>query len=81
MILFLATSVDVERVFSKGRILLLHLHNRMSPQTTHALMFLNAWSLHRYIKDQDIVAVLKGDEMEGDDDVEFEEGWDDIGKL
>ena len=39
-----ATSVDVERVFSKGRILLSHVRNRLSVQSTWALMCLGAWS-------------------------------------
>ena len=37
------TSVDVERVFSRGRILLSHLRNCMSAETTCLLMCLNAW--------------------------------------
>ncbi|KIK17898.1 hypothetical protein PISMIDRAFT_80385, partial [Pisolithus microcarpus 441] len=35
-----ATSIDVERLFSKGRVFLPYLRNRMSSQTTHALMCL-----------------------------------------
>lgn len=45
LIYFSATSVDVERIFSRGRILLSHLRNRLSPQTTRSLMCLQAWSL------------------------------------
>ncbi|KAJ7933627.1 hypothetical protein B0H13DRAFT_1592206, partial [Mycena leptocephala] len=35
-----ATSVDVERVFSRGRLLLSHVWNRLSAQSTRALMCL-----------------------------------------
>ena len=52
-----ATSVDVERVFSHGRILLSHLRNWLSPQTTCSLMCLQAWSLLSYVKDKDLMMV------------------------
>ncbi|GLB45148.1 putative hAT family C-terminal dimerisation region [Lyophyllum shimeji] len=67
-----ATSTDVERVFSRGRILLSHTRNRLSPQTTRALMCLGGWSLLGLVKDSDVkaAAVLPDieDEQEGPDD-------------
>jgi len=33
--LFLATSVDVERAFNRGRLLLFHVRSRLSVQSTH----------------------------------------------
>ncbi|KAF5325375.1 hypothetical protein D9619_009657 [Psilocybe cf. subviscida] len=54
-----ATSVDVERVFSQGRILLSHLRSCLSVQLTRALMCLGEWSKHGYVKDNDILSVLK----------------------
>jgi len=74
----LATSVDVERVFSRGRILLSHLLNRLSAQTTRSLMCLQAWSLLGYVKNKDVLAVTRLPETEGDDDEDLEDGWDDI---
>ncbi|KIL55791.1 hypothetical protein M378DRAFT_54282, partial [Amanita muscaria Koide BX008] len=49
-----ATSVNVERIFSKGRILLSHLRSHLSVQSTRALMCVGAWSLLGYVKDKDI---------------------------
>jgi hAT family C-terminal dimerisation region len=54
-----ATSVDVERVFSKGRLVLSHVRNRLSAQSTRALMCLGAWSRMGLVKDRDIMAVVR----------------------
>ncbi|KIM36395.1 hypothetical protein M413DRAFT_42588, partial [Hebeloma cylindrosporum] len=54
---FIATSVDIERVFSQGRILLSHLRNRLSVQSTRALMCVGIWSCLGYVKDSDLKAV------------------------
>ena len=56
---FLATSTDVERVFSQGRIVLSHLRSRLSVQSTRALMCLGVWSRMGYVKDSDIKAVVR----------------------
>ncbi|TFK82775.1 hATC-domain-containing protein, partial [Polyporus arcularius HHB13444] len=74
-----ATSVNVERTFSRGRLLLLYVRNRLSAQTTRALMCLGNWSALDLIKDDDALAVAQLEEVEGDaSDYEMEEGWDDI---
>ena len=63
-----ATSVDTERVFSQGRILLSHVRNRLSAQSTQALMCVGNWSLLGYIKDSDIQAVTTlPEQVEGQD--------------
>ena len=36
--------MDVERVFSKGRLCLSHVRNRLSAQTTRALLCVGEWS-------------------------------------
>ena len=74
---FIATSVDVERVFSQGRILLSHLKSRLSIQSTRALMCLGEWSRMGYVKDIDIKSVVMqpevpAEEKEGD----LIDGWD-----
>ena len=74
---FTATSVDVERVFSCSRILLSHVRNRLSAQTTRALMCLGTWSLMGYIKDNDIKAVTVIPEVEGEEE-ELADSWDAI---
>lgn len=53
----IATSVDVERVFSQGRIVLSHLRSRLSVQSTRALMCLGAWSALGYVDNSDLRAV------------------------
>jgi len=73
-----ATSTDVECVFSQGRLVLSHIRNRLSVQSTHALLCLGNWSLLGYIKDKDITAVTVLPEVLGDKDEELEAGWDSL---
>ena len=49
-----ATLIDVERLFSKGRLILSHIHNRMSAGTTCELLCLNNWSTQGLIKMADL---------------------------
>ena len=76
----LATSVDVERVFSQGRLLLSHIRSRLSVQSTCALMCLGVWSILGFITDSDVrtaVAILP--ELTGDDhEEELDINWDRI---
>ena len=73
----IATSVDVEWVFSQGRIVLSHLRNRLSVQSTHALMCLGTWSLLGYVRDSDVKAVVILPELPANakEDV-LAAGWD-----
>src|SRR5277367_3162115 len=52
----LATSVDVKHTFSQGRLLLSHIRNRLSVQSTRALLCLGMWSEIGYVKDKDVKA-------------------------
>jgi hypothetical protein len=70
----IATSVDVERVFSRSRLLLSHIRNRLSAQTTRSLLCLGYWSRLGLIQDKDVTAVAKLPEIPGDDDVELDDG-------
>jgi hypothetical protein len=73
----LATSVDVERVFSQGRIVLSHIRNRLSFQSTRALMCVGIWSRLGYVKDNDIRAVVVRPEVPADSKEEdLAVGWD-----
>jgi hypothetical protein len=65
---FLATSVDVERVFSQGRLLLSHVRSRLSVQSTRALMCLGVWSLLGFVKDKDILQAAVLPEVDGAED-------------
>ena len=74
-----ATSVDVERVFSRGRLLLSHTRSRLSAQTTRCLLCLGSWSPIGLIKDTDIRASATLPELDGEEpDVEMPVGWDNI---
>jgi hypothetical protein len=75
---FIASTVDVERTFSQGRIVLSHIHNRLSPQSTRALMCVGAWSWLGLVKNKDILDVL-GDKVK--EDKELPVGWDTINPL
>ena len=73
----------VERVFSRGRLVLPHVRNRLSAQSTRALLCLGDWSLLGLVKNSDVELVAKMADVDGDseEDVEMEDGWDFIGEL
>lgn len=74
-----ATSVDVERVFSRGHLLLSHVRNRLSAQTTRALLCLGQWSSLDLVKREDLEATAKIPEVEeGGDDYEMDEGFESL---
>jgi hypothetical protein len=76
-LLYLATSVDVEHVFSKGRLVLSHVRNRLSAQTTRALLCLGAWSLLGYVLRNDVLSVTcLPDLEEGEEEEMLGENWD-----
>lgn len=74
---FLATSVNVERIFSKGCILLSHLRSWLSVQSTHVLMYLGEWSSMGFVKDSDIIAAAALSEVDGEEE-ELGQDWDAI---
>ena len=63
----LATSVDVERTFSQGRLVLSHVRSRLSVQSTRALLCLGGWSEMGYVSDKDILAVAILPEVIGEE--------------
>ena len=69
-----ATSTDVERVFSQGRLLLSHVQNSLSSQSTQALMCLGSWSKLGFVKDKDIRAITILAEVEGNEE-QLQDGW------
>nr|VWP01875.1 Non-specific serine/threonine protein kinase (EC [Ganoderma boninense] len=77
-----ATSVDVERVFSRGRLLLSHICNRLSAQSTRAILCLGSWAQAGFVKPADERKVTQLEEIDNGDeeasDYEMEEGWDAI---
>jgi hypothetical protein len=76
LIPLVATTVEVERTFSQGRLVLPHIRNRLSSQSTRALMCVGNWSRLGLVKGNDILPVL-GNELIGEED-ELPAGWDDI---
>ena len=74
--IFIATSVDVKRVFSKGHILLSHICNRMLVQSTCALICVGAWSRRGYIEDSDVNTVASQCDLEpGEAEPELQADW------
>ena len=60
-----ATSVDVERLFSRGRLILSHMRSQLSVVSTRALLCLGSWSLRGLVRDEDVKAVALLDEIQG----------------
>ena len=59
--------------------MLSHVHNRLSVQSTQALLCVGVWSLMGYVKDKDIRAVTVLPEVDSnDEDPELAYDWDAI---
>lgn len=67
----------MERVFSKGRLVLSHVRNGLSVQSTRALMCLGAWSKMGLVKDKDVMEAARLPDVKGSE-AELDSGWDDI---
>ncbi len=52
-------AVDVERSFSRGQILISHLHNRLCPASIRALMCLGDWCRLQLVSDAELAAALR----------------------
>ena len=78
---FQATSVDVERLFSRGRILLSHVQNRMSVQTTRAILCVGIWSKMGLVKNSDLQAVCSLEDIEEEPKSDVEEDEDIITEM
>lgn len=66
----------VERVFSQGRVILPYVRNRLSVQSTRALLCIGDWSVRGLVKDKDVKAAAKLPDV--DEELELEDGWDKI---
>ncbi|KAG2109988.1 uncharacterized protein F5147DRAFT_772829 [Suillus discolor] len=73
-----ATSVDVERLFSRGRLLLSHVQSRLSTESTRALLCLGFWSKLNLVKSEDVVNVSMLPDLKAEEEVGLEDGWDHI---
>jgi len=71
--------VDVERVFSRGRLMLLHVRSHLSVQSMRALMCLGYWSVLGMVKDSDIKAVtILAEVPASDKEDDLAHDWDAI---
>jgi hypothetical protein len=80
LIHLLATSIDVERVFSQGRLLLSHVRSRLSVHSTRALLCLGIWSVLGLVRNSDVKSCLGPDEV-GEEEDDLAEDWDSISKV
>jgi len=71
------TSIDVERVFSQGRLLLPYVWNHLSLESTHALLCLGDWSCRGLVKDSNIKAAAILPDVNGQEPP-LGNDWDDI---
>jgi hypothetical protein len=70
-----ATSTEVERLFSRGRLLLPYVRNRLSAHSTRALLCLGYWSKAGFI-DKKAVLVITGEKPDLDaQDLEDADGY------
>jgi hypothetical protein len=72
----LVTTVDIERIFSHGRLLLPHVRNHLGVQSTHASLCVAQWSSLGLVKDGDIKMSVGTDDIVKED--ELPEDWDAI---
>ena len=61
-----------------GWLVLSHVRSRLSAQSTQALVCLGSWSLGGLVVDSDVLAVGSLADVEGDEEQELGESWDDI---
>jgi len=75
MTIIAATSVDVERTFSQGRLVLSHVRSRLSVQSTRALLCLAGWSKMGLVNDDDVKSAAALPEVDGEEE-ELSLDWD-----
>ncbi|KAJ2927840.1 hypothetical protein H1R20_g9248, partial [Candolleomyces eurysporus] len=68
-----ATSVAVEHVFSKGQLIISHIRNRLSGQSTRALLCLGAWTKQNLVKSLDLIEVLRLPDVEDGEEVSVDD--------
>ena len=79
LFIFLATSVDVECIFSQGHIVLSHLQSRLFVQSTRVLLCLGEWSCLGYVNNGDINDVVAQPEVLcNQKEDQLTKGWDNI---
>jgi hypothetical protein len=75
MSFFSASSFTVEQVISKGRLLISHVRNRLSAQSTRALLCLGYWSKMGFIKSDDLKAAASLPDANNDEEWSDDDDW------
>jgi hypothetical protein len=70
------SSVGVKHAFSQGHLLLPHMHNCLSSESTCAFLCLGDWSAQGLVKDCDIKTVVVLPDILGEQEPEFQQGWE-----
>ena len=70
-----ATSVDVKRVFSGGRLVLPHVQSKLSVQSTRALLCVGSCSLLKLVKDEDVLSAAQLADIKEDNEY-LPLGWE-----
>ena len=70
-----ATLVDVERTFSQGRLILLHVRSCLSVQSMRVLLCLGGWSKMGLVEDDDVKSAARLPEVDREEE-ELAIGWD-----
>jgi hypothetical protein len=68
----------VERIFSKGWIILSHIRKCLSAQSIRALMCVGEWSKLGYVRDKDVLVVTIQPDVEGNKEDPLLDKWDAI---
>jgi hypothetical protein len=67
----------VSHLFSRGRLILSHVRNRLSAQSTRTLLCVGLWSELGLVESKDIIRVSKLPDVIGKEEA-MDEGWDRI---
>ncbi|KIM61400.1 hypothetical protein SCLCIDRAFT_122048, partial [Scleroderma citrinum Foug A] len=59
-------------------LLLSHVCSQLSAESTRALLCLGTWSELNLVRDEDVKKVTKLEDVEGNKELELEDGWDHI---
>jgi hypothetical protein len=73
--MYVATSVDVKHLFSRGCNVLLHVCNHLSSQSVRTLLCLGTWCSMGLVNDVDIKKVAVMDDVNGDTNDILPDGW------
>ncbi|KAF8547668.1 hypothetical protein OG21DRAFT_1569048, partial [Imleria badia] len=73
-----STGCFIEHLFSRGRLLLLHVCSGLSAQSTRALLCLGMWSELNLVKSEDILKISALPDVVGDEDHVLDDEWDAI---